>query len=347
MKNGKTKVAVIGCGSISQHRHLPEYAARPDVELVAVVDTNKARAEAVAKQFNVPHALSDVKDALKLTQLDAVSVCTPTASHAPHSIAFLKKGAHVLCEKPMCASIAEAKTMIAAAKSAGRQLMIGHNQRLHTAHVRAKEFFKSGALGRCIGFSTTFAHTGPETWSADKLNCHFFKKSEAVWGAMADLGVHKIDLVRWFLEENVELAAAMLGTLAKKNCNVDDTAFAVLKTKSGILGQLFAGWAHNPGCDNSTTFYCEKGILRMEDDPTFNVIVDFANGERQLFQTQAIQTNDDGGQTTSGVIDAFVNAIRSGKPVPIPATDVINSLSTVIACVESGESGKFATVKAY
>ena len=346
MKNEKLKVAVIGCGSIAQHRHLPEFAARPDVEIVAVVDGNKTRVAEVAKKFNVPHALTDVKDALKL-QVDAVSVCTPTACHAPHSIAFLKKGAHVLCEKPMCASIAEAKSMIAAAKAARRQLMIGHNQRLHAAHVRAKQFFKTGALGRCLSFSTTFAHTGPETWSADKLNCHFFKKSEAVWGAMADLGVHKIDLIRWFLEDNIAAATAMLGTFAKKNCNVDDTAFAVLKMKSGLIGQLFAGWAHNPGCDNSTTFYCEKGILRLEDHPKYNVIVDFANGERQLLQMQAIQTNDDGGQTTSGVIDAFVGAIRSGKPVPIPASDVINSLSAVIACVESSKSGKFMAVKAY
>jgi len=346
MKNGKLKVAVIGCGSIAQHRHLPEYAARPDVELVAVVDGNKTRAAEVAAKFNVPHAITDIKDALKL-QVDAVSVCSPTACHAPHSIAFLKKGAHVLCEKPMCASITEAKNMIAAAKAAKRQLMIGHNQRLHVAHVRAKQFFNTGALGRCLGFSTTFAHSGPETWSADKLNNHFFRKADAVWGAMADLGVHKIDLVRWFLEENVASATAMLGTLSKKNCNVDDTAFAVLKMKSGILGQLFAGWAHYPGCDNSTTFYCEKGILRLEDDPTYNVIVDFANGERQLLQTKAIQTNDEGGQTSSGVIDAFVNAIQSGTGVPIPASDVINSLSAVVACVESSANGKFATVKAY
>jgi len=346
MKNGKLKVAVIGCGSISQHRHLPEYAARPDVELVAVVDGNKARAADMAAKFNVPNAFADVKDALKLN-VDAVSICTPTASHAPYSIAFLKAGAHVLCEKPMCASITEAKAMIAAAKAAKRQLMIGHNQRLHGAHVRAKQFFNTGALGRCLSFSTTFAHNGPETWSADKLKCHFFKKAEAVWGAMADLGVHKIDLVRWFLEDDVAVAAAMLGTLAKKNCNVDDTAFAVLKMKSGILGQLFAGWAHNPGCDNSTTFYCEKGILRLEDDPKYNVIVDFANGERQLLQMQAIQTNDEGGQTTSGVIDTFVGAIQSGKPVPIPGSDVINSLSTVVACVESGASGKFVNVKSY
>ncbi|MCL2700577.1 MAG: Gfo/Idh/MocA family oxidoreductase [Phycisphaerae bacterium] len=345
MKNEKIKVAVIGCGSISQHRHLPEYAARPDVEIVAVVDTNKTRAVEVAEQFNVPHALFDAKDAMKI-DVDAVSVCTPTASHAPLSIAFLKKGAHVLCEKPMCASIAEAKAMIAAAKAAKRQLMIGHNQRLHKAHVRAKEFFKTGVLGRCIAFSTTFAHGGPEAWSADKLNCHFFKKAEAVWGAMADLGVHKIDLVRWFLDDNVAAATAMLGTLAKKNCSVDDTAFAVLKMKSGIIGQVFAGWAHSPGCDNATTFYCEKGILRLEDHPKYNVIADFANGERQLFQMQAIQTNDEGGQTTSGVVDTFVDAIRGGKNA-IPASDVINSLSAVIACVESSATGKHVSVKAY
>jgi len=346
MKNGTLRVAVIGCGSIAKHRHLPEYVCRDDVEIVAVVDKNKARATQIAKQFGVPNAMTDYRQALKL-DVDAASVCTPTAFHAEHSIAFLKNGAHVLCEKPMCASIAEAKAMIAAAKKARRQLMIGHNQRLHVAHVRAKEFFQSGAMGRCLAFSTTFAHSGPEGWSVDGLNCHFFKKKEAVWGAMADLGVHKLDLVRWFLEDDFAQATAMYDTLSKKKCNVEDTAFGILRTRGGVLGQMFAGWAHYPGGDNSTIFYCEKGILRLEDDPNFNVVASFANGERHLFQTQGIQTNEPGGQTSSGIINAFVNAVRTGKNVPISGSDVINSMAAVIACVDSGKTGKTMSVKQY
>jgi predicted dehydrogenase len=346
MANKKLKVAVIGCGAVSQRRHLPEYAARPDVELVAVVDINKARAAEVAEQFKVPQYFTDYKKALAMKP-DAVSVCTPTALHAPYSIAALRAGAHVLVEKPMCASVAQAKAMIAAAKAARRQIMVGHNQRLHVSHVRAKEFYRSGALGKCLAFSTTFAHGGPEIWSVDGLNCHFFRGREAIWGAMADLGVHKLDLMRWFLDDDFVQAAAMCGTLQKKKCDVDDTAFAVLRTRSGVLGQMFAGWIHTTGCDNSTILYCQKGVLRLEADPQFTIVAELATGERRMFQTRGIQTNAAGGQHASGVIDAFVDAIRSGKPNPIPAADVINSVAAVVACVQSNKTGRIVNVAKY
>lgn len=332
----KTRVAVIGCGAIAQRRHLPEYKLRSDVEVVAVVDVNEKRAKEVAQKFGVPNYFTDYRKALKM-QVDAASICTPTAFHAPYSIAFLKAKAHVLCEKPMAATMAEARAMNAAAKASRRQLMIGHNQRLHGAHVRGKQIYQSGILGKCLSFETTFGHGGPEGWSVDGLKCHFFKKEQAVWGSMADLGVHKLDLVRWLLGEDYVQASAMYGTLSKKNCTVEDSAFAVLQTDRGTLGKLVASWCFTSG-NNSTILYCEKGVLRLEADPEFNVVAILSNGERQCYKTKALQTNEAGGQTTSGVVNEFVQAIRSGRPVAIPGQDVIKSLAAVVACIESGKT---------
>lgn len=343
MPTPKTRVVVIGCGSIARHRHLPEYKNRKDVEIIAVVDASAARAAETAQQFGAPKFFTDFRAALKLKP-DAVSVCSPTAFHAPQTIAALKAGAHVLCEKPMAATVAQAKAMIAAARAARRQLMIGQNQRLHLAHVRGKELYQSGVLGKCLGFRTSFGHGGPESWSVDGKKCHFFKKEQAVWGSLADLGVHKIDLMRWLLEEDFVEAVAMFGTLEKAKCTVEDTAFAVLKTAGGTVGQMYAGWMYHAGCDNSTVLYCEKGVLRLEDDPDYNVIADFATGERRCVRTRGIQTNESGGQYASGVIDGFIDCIRNGKANPIPATDVVNSLATVVACVESGKSRRFVKV---
>jgi predicted dehydrogenase len=344
MPREKLRVVVIGCGAIAQLRHLVEYAARPDVELVAVVDFKAARAKEVAARFKVPRHLTDYRKALALKP-DAVSVCTPTAYHALHSIAALRAKAHVLCEKPMAGSLAEAKAMIAAAKANRRQLMIGHNQRLHIAHVRGKEILKSGKLGRVLGFSTTFAHAGPEGWSVDGPNCHFFKKRQTVWGSLADLGVHKIDLLRHLLDDDFVQAAAMYGTMEKKNCNVEDTAFCLLKTSRGVMGQMYAGWQYQAGCDNSTRIYCEKGVLRLEDDPEYTVIAQMRSGERLCIRTKLMQTNEPGGQTNSGVIDGFVEGIRPGRTVPIPAAGVLNTLATVVACIESGKTGRTVKVK--
>lgn len=342
MAKQKTTVAVIGAGAISQRRHLREYAARNDVEIIAVVDINAKRAKEVAANFNIPNAFTDYRDALKLKP-QAVSVCTPNAFHAEHTIAALKAGAHVLCEKPMGVSIKELKAMNAAAAKAKRQLMVGQNQRFNASHRRGQEIIASGQLGKVLAFSTTFAHKGPEFWSVDGLNCHFFKKDQSVLGSLADLGVHKIDLIRFLLGQDIASAAAMTGTLEKKKCGVEDTAFAVLATTGGVLGQMFAGWVMKPNSDNSTVIYAEKGTMRLEDDPEFTVIVDFADRQQMCLKTQKIQTNEAGGQSGSGVINAFIEAIRNGRKVPISGADAAKSVAAVLACVESAKTGR--TVK--
>src|SRR5579871_5746525 len=145
MAKKKIGVAVIGSGSIATYRHAPEYAASPDVELVAFVDRVPERAEKLAKKYDAK-ALSKWEDALELKGVDAVSVCVPNALHAPITIAALKAGKHTLCEKPMATSNKEAQEMIAAAQKAGKFLMIGHNQRLAPLHVKAKELLTAGAI---------------------------------------------------------------------------------------------------------------------------------------------------------------------------------------------------------
>lgn len=344
MARQKLRVAIIGAGAISQRRHLREYKLRNDVEVVAIADPKPDRAKEVAKENGIPNYFADYREALKL-KVDIASICSPTAFHATQSIAFLKAGAHVLCEKPMASSMKEARAMLQAAKGARRQLMIGHNQRLHIAHRRGREIYASGELGRCLGFRTSFAHGGPEHWSVDGLDCHFFKKVQAVWGAMADLGVHKIDLVRWLLGEDFVEAAAMCDRLDKKQCDVEDTAFAVLRTEKGAIGHMFAGWMLKAGEENSTVLYCTKGVLKLEDDPEYPVVAILPTGEKRLHKTRGIQTNAVGGQVTSGIITAFVDAVVAGKPVPIMGSDAANSLAAVVACVESSEKGgKFVKV---
>jgi len=343
MAKSKLRVVVIGCGAIAQRRHLPEYAGRNDVEVVAVVDIKRDRAKEIAAQHGVKKFFTDYRKALAMKP-DLVSVCTPNALHAEHTIAALKGKAHVLCEKPMAGSLAEARRMVAAAKANRRQLMIGHNQRYAAAHVRGKQLFKSGLLGRCFGFRTTFSHAGPESWSVDGLDCFFFKKRLAVMGSMGDLGVHKTDFIRWFLDDEIVQVSAMMDRLDKKNCNVEDTAFVIFRMASGAIGQMHAGWIYKAGCDNSSEFYCEKGVLRLEADPNFPVVAELSNGEKYFIKTRAIQSNEKGGQYASGVIDAFVDAIQAGKAVPVPGQDVIHTIAAVVSMLESARTGRAVKV---
>ena len=340
MAKKKLRVGVIGCGAIGQRRHLPEYVARDDVEVAGVCDIKFPRAKEAARKFGAAKAFKSYKDLLKL-ELDAVSVCTPNYLHAQQSVDALKARCHVLCEKPMAGSVKEARAMIATAKKVRRQLMIGQNQRLAPAHVRGKQIYQNGEVGKALGFSTSFAHPGPEGWSMDGEDGFFFKKRQAIIGALGDLGVHKIDLVRWFLEDEVAMAAAMTATVEKQNCTVDDTAYGVFTMASGIIGQMFAGWTLKAGEANGTTICCEKGVIKLFECPEFTVVVQKSDGENMFIESGAIQTNVEGGQTSSGIIDAFVEALKAGRNVPIPGEEGARSLAAIMACVESARTRKF------
>ena len=191
------KIGVIGCGKIAQVRHIPEYAANPHVEIAGFYDLNRERAEELAEKYGAA-AYASYEELLADGEIDAVSVCVANNAHAEISIAALKAGKHVLCEKPMAVMLEECEEMVAAAKEAGKYLMIGQNQRLAKAHVKARELIAEGVIGKVLTFRTIFGHGGPETWSVDPgKSVWFFDKSKAAMGAMADLGIHKTDLIQY------------------------------------------------------------------------------------------------------------------------------------------------------
>ena len=139
----KLRVGVIGTGAIAKYRHLPEYAAREDVEIVALCDIIKEKADKLAVRYGVESVYTDYKQMIENEELDAVSVCTPNYLHAEISIFALNHGLHVLVEKPMATSLDEANAMIEAAKKQERVLMVGQNQRLAPMHVLAKRSLKA------------------------------------------------------------------------------------------------------------------------------------------------------------------------------------------------------------
>ena len=210
-------IGIIGCGGISIRRHAPEYAANPETKLVGFFDPVESRAADMVKQYGGKVYIS-YEELLADPQIDAVSVCSSNSTHAEISIAALKAGKHVLCEKPMATSIVDAEKMIEAGKQAGKNLMIGHNQRMFAAHTKAKELLQSGQMGQVLTFRTAFSHKGPEIPSLTKnASSWFFSKQAAILGVMGDLGVHKADLVRWLIGDDIKEVMATIMTLDKKD----------------------------------------------------------------------------------------------------------------------------------
>lgn len=346
----KIEVAVIGCGSIAEFRHAPEYQANPDAEIIAFCDPAPGRAVRLTQMFG-GRAFMNYEEVLALPGLDAVSVCTSNATHAEVTVNALRAGKHVLCEKPMATTLSEARQMIREAQRAGRNLMPGHNQRFAPAHTKARELIRSGQLGRVLSFRTAFGHGGPEGWSADKgAGTWFFRKSAAALGALGDLGVHKADLVRFLLGDEIDEVYAVATTMHKTYesgapIDVEDNALCILKMRSGAAGTMAASWTYYGAEDNSTVLHCEKGILKVYASPEKPLLLERPGGAAEEFEAGAIQTN--AGQTASGVIDAFVGSIVRGAPPPVTGEDGYEALSVALACGLSARTGDAARVRHY
>lgn len=342
------KVGIIGCGRIAQTRHIPEYAEHPGAQIVGYYDFNEER----AKELAAVHGgkVYDSADALLADRgIDAVSVCTANHTHAEISVKALRSGKHVLCEKPMAVSLEQCRAMVHAAAENNRQLMIGQNQRFARAHARAKELLSEGLIGNVLTFKTTFGHGGPETWSIDGgANSWFFDKERAAMGAMADLGVHKTDLIQFLLGQKVAAVTARMLTLDKRNgagelIGVDDNAICIYEMEHGAIGTMTASWTYYGREDNSTVLYGTKGIMKIYEDPDHSISVVLKNGEQILFDIDKMQTNDN--QTKSGIIDAFVDALEAGTEVPVSGADVLNAMEAVFACQESSREKRRIVIR--
>ena len=302
------RIGVIGCGKISQVRHIPEYEANPNAQLVGLFDMNVERARALAAEHGC-RAYDTLEDLLADPKIDAVSVCTSNATHAESTIAALKAGKHVLCEKPMAITIEDA-----------------------------------GKIGDVLTFRTTFGHGGPETWSVDPgTGSWFFDPKRAAMGAMADLGVHKTDLVQWLIGQKVVSATAKVATLDKRDAEgnlvgVDDNALVIYTMDGGAMGTMTASWTYYGPEDNSTVLYGTKGIMRIYADPAHSIEVDLKCGETEYYDVEAIQTNDN--QTASGVIDAFVDCLERDVEPAVSGESVLAAMRAVFASVESSKTGR-------
>ena len=340
-------VAVLGCGKIAQVRHIPEYAANKKVRLVGFYNPTASRAEDMAKKYGGKVFLSP-EELLADPEVEAVSVCSANYAHASLTIAALEAGKHVLCEKPMATTWEDCEAMLTAAEKSGKRLLIAQNQRLAKAHEKAKELLDEGLIGSVITFRTTFGHGGPETWSITPgKNTWFFDKKRAAMGAMADLGIHKTDLIRYLLGKDVVRTTASLTTLDKRGpddelISVDDNAICIYEMEGGALGTMTVSWTYYGAEDNSTILYGTKGIMRIYDDPAHSIVVKLADGTEKTYDVEQIQTNDN--QTASGVIDEFVAAVEENRPSILDAEGVMNSMKAVFASIKSSETGAPVTV---
>ncbi len=256
----KLKAAIIGCGGIAGQKHMPALAKLADkVEMTAFCDILPERAEKAAKEFGVPGARVFASHKALLAEagpsLDLAHVCTPNKSHAEITVDSLEAGLHVMCEKPMAKTAADARRMAEAARRTGKKLTIGYQSR-HRADSRyLKKLVESGALGE-IYFAKAHAlrRRAVPTWGV------FLNEEEQGGGPLIDISTHALDLTLWTMGNHEP--AYVMGTIYRKLADqrdtgnafgewdpaeftVEDSAFGFVVMKNGATIILESSWALN------------------------------------------------------------------------------------------------------
>jgi len=253
----KLKVGIIGCGFIANGKHLPNLARMENVEVVAFCDLLIEKAQYSAKTYGTPGALvcTDYHDVITHQDIDVIHVCTPNSSHSEITVAALKSGKHVMCEKPMAKTADEAKAMLDASKQTGKLLTIGYQNRFREDSLFMKSLCESGDLGE-IYFAKAFAtrRRGVPTWGV------FMDKEKQGGGPLIDLATHALDLTLWMMQNyepvtvlgstfdkiaRIGSPANIMGPWDPAKYNVEDSAFGLVKFKNGATVMVEASWALN------------------------------------------------------------------------------------------------------
>lgn len=247
------RVGLIGCGNIGARAHAPAYARVPGAQLVAVCDVNIGRAQHVAQQHNAV-VYTDYHDLLAHEGIDAVDICLPTFLHATVAIEALQHGKHVLCEKPMAVTLAEADAMIAAARGANRVLMIGHVRRFDPRYTQAKAILEAGEIGRLVHVRRAERQHlpfGSDAW---------YWYPQAGGGIFLDIGVHVTDLFRWYFQAEPERVYA-IGRQVRPEARTAggyDHAVMMFTFPGGQVGLAEISWAYPPQFGRS-----QYGLLEL------------------------------------------------------------------------------------
>ncbi len=361
MAEAKLKVGIIGTGMVAVSGHIPAWKnVGRDAELVGVADALEDRARLVADTEGIPNAYGDWERMLADLDLDVVIVCTPNTYHKAQSIAALRAGCHVLCEKPVATCRADAAEMFAAAEKAGRILFVGQSSRFVPQSYAAKEICDAGRLGEMY-FAETFylRRRGVPTWG------QFHMKEHSGGGPIYDLGVHALDLLYWLMgnpkatavsavtftklanrDENlvtsVADSGAPLGVLTPRpydarEFDVEDMAAGFIRLEGGAAVAFKISWAANvPKNHGGTTLLGTEGGLTLDPLTLVTTMGRYqVNIEPQVPAGRGVDFAGHWDQA-----EHVVRVIRGEADLMVKPEEVLNVMATLDALYQSAEEAR-------
>jgi predicted dehydrogenase len=357
----KLKYGIVGCGGIANGKHLPALKKLQDVEAAAFCDIIGERAKKANQEYAAGKAkvFTDYRELLK-EDLDAVFVLTPNSSHSEISVAALKAGRHVMCEKPMAKNYKEAQAMIAARDESKKILTIGYQNRYRPDSLYLKAECDAGVLGEIyFAKATAIRRRAVPTWGV------FLDEEKQGGGPLIDIGTHALDLTL-FMMNNWEPSYVVGTTYHKlnkeknsgnawgdwdpKKFTVEDSAFGFVVMKNGATIILQSSWALNitEVREAVTTLCGTKAGADMTAEGS--LLINGVKNNRQYITCPDLKAGGvafySGGDAKPEDLEArtFVNAIRGkGKLCVLPeqAAAVTRILEGIYISARTGKTYNF------
>jgi len=348
----KLRCGVIGTGM--GRYHMDGYASHPKSELVAVCDLNAAEAKEYADKYGVKHVFSDYRKMLAMDGLDAVSIAVPNFLHAKMSIAALKAGKDVLCEKPMATKLADAVAMVAEAKKAKKRLMINMAMRFNGAHQALREQIANGDLGDIYYAKSQWIRRKgmplvdfPRTGSMGRGDWFVTKKLSG-GGATVDIGVHMFDLVWWLIggPKPTSVLASQFSELLPKRVakagyvgDVDDLASAYVKFNTGQAMFFEVSWdAFQPPFLGYQVFGTEAGARWGDWKQEYTLYLDDKKGKAT---EKLVKPKNEAKSPYWSFVDACID--RRAKMMA-SGEECLNVMRVLDAIERSQKTGKAVTL---
>jgi len=334
------KFGLLGCGRIAKrHSDLLGGGHIPGAELVAVCDSVRERADAIAARFGV-RAFYHIDDFLRQKDIQAVSVLTPSGMHPAHAIAAAGAGKHVVVEKPMALRLEDADTMIRACDAAGVKLFVVKQNRFNVPVVKAREALDAGRFGRLI------LGTVRVRWCRDQA---YYDQDNwrGTWaydgGVLANQASHHVDMLEWFFGDVVSVHARASTALVK--IEAEDTAVATLKFKNGALGIIEATTAVRPkDLEGSLSILGEKGAVEIGGFAVNKIrhwqFSEARDSDKDVMEKFSVNPPNVYGFGHQAYYEHVVKCLSDQSPALVDGLQGRKSLELISALYESIETGR-------
>lgn len=340
----KLRIGMIGCGEISVQT-AKGIAAASNAEHVMVMDVSERVARDLGATYGVPHT-TDVAALLANPQVDAIYIAVPHYLHAPLTLQAIAAGKHVLVEKPIATTLADADAMIAAAREAGRALAVAYHAQVDETCRRIKALIAEGAIGKVIGTRIVARADKPESYwhggFTGRIETDWrVSKAKAGGGVLIMNTVHDLNTIRFMTGLEATRVYCEYDTYATP-VEVEDYIAATYRYDNGAIGTLEAGSAIRGRDPNGAhnRIYGEEGQIILSNPPKIFVTRERAGLPAGAWQELPAAPRKD----RIAMVEGFAGAVLAGETPPVRGEDGRAALEIIAAAYQSGQEHQAVTL---